>query len=88
MCAGSLFTVTLQHPPRIIGHTGAIKEKHIKEITQWIEFNMAVLMDVWEGRVNEKYAEFTTYEIVKVAAILLRQNDRLIAPSQLFTILM
>jgi hypothetical protein len=54
MCAGSLFTVTLQHPPRIIGHTGAIKEKHIKEITQWIEFNMAVLMDVWEGRVNEK----------------------------------
>ena len=74
VCAGSLFAITFEDPPRQIGNAGQIEDKHIKEIVHWIQYNMAELMDVWEGRVNEKHAKFTEYGDIKVIANLLRHD--------------
>ena len=70
LSAGSQFSVTLEQPPRVIGQTGELKEKAVKETLKWVAFNKAELLDVWEGVVDEKRAQFTTFDMIKVAASL------------------
>ena len=44
---GSQFSVTLQQPPRVIGHTGELENKAVNEILRWIDFNKDVLLNGW-----------------------------------------
>ena len=64
--AASQFPITLEQPPRVIGHTSELKAKSVKDIVEFIECNRQVLMDVWRNKVDEKRAEFTTLGKVKV----------------------
>ena len=69
----------LEQPPRVIGQTGELKEEAVKEILKWVAPNKEELINVWEGSVDEKRAQFIHFDVVKVAANLLKQPQNLIA---------
>ena len=50
MSSDNLFVVTIEETPRVIGDTGKLKPKDVNLVIIFVQNNIAVLLDYWNGK--------------------------------------